>query len=179
MKLLKVFFIGFFAFIAIVFTSLFFLPDSFHFERSVFINSDPGTIFNVVANHKNRLQWSTWDQLDPDAETTIEGKPAQAGHLYRWQSKSIGSGELVFTEVQKDSMIAAQLTFFKPSPMKSQIIWHFDKENEGTRVMRINRGKLGFGVQRIFGLFLGEVIGPDFEKSLENLRTFIEANKKN
>jgi hypothetical protein len=48
----------------------------------------------------------------------------------------------------------------------------------GVKVVWVDAGELGMNpVHRWFGLFLDRIIGPDFERGLNNLKRLAEAKK--
>lgn len=165
--------------ITLFFLVAFLLPSSKSLSRSITIDSSPGKVYNLITDFKNYKKWNPWSAREPDAKGEMEGEPGKPGHKWSWDGKVIGAGYLQIKEVEKDKRVLSDLVFLKPREMTGDDIWHFEAIEKGrTKVTWGNRAHLGYPVGRYFGLMLEKMLGPDFEKGLQNLKELSESDKK-
>ncbi len=153
-----------------------FFPSHIHVERSITINQKQDVVFNYVNNLDNWNNWSPWYQMDTTAKYVKEGPEAGVGSVLRWESevKNVGKGSIKITESTPNSMIREELSFmeggianayysFTPDGNGTKVTWGFDTE--------AGANPLG----RIIGGFMDGMIGGDFEKGLNSLKTITES----
>lgn len=176
MKTLKKILIGLGLFAGLFLLIALLLPASYHVERSVVIGKTADEVYPHVANLHNWAAWNPWTASDPSAKNTISGSGYEVGSVWAWNGEEVGIGTLTIAELQPNQKIVSRLAFEEPQMFESDDIWTFEEIPEGTRVTWINEGKLSYPVNRIFGLFLDGMLGPDFEKGLTQLKEVVEAS---
>lgn len=157
----------------------FFLPHTAHVERSITIDAPPSMVFTVLNGFKQFPRWSPWAELDPDATTTLAGAPAGVGAKMSWSGNAqVGSGSQEILESAPYSQIKLRLTFgdlpgdfvatytLVPEGNGTKVTWGFDAD--------YGSSLLG----RYFGLLSDSMLGPDYEKGLARLESFVEGLPK-
>jgi effector-binding domain-containing protein/uncharacterized protein YndB with AHSA1/START domain len=150
-----------------------FLPATAHVERQIRIAAPPATVFALVNDFHQINQWSPWLATDPNALYTISGPARGVGATLDWDGRIVGQGRQVIVESEPYYRVVSRLdldsqgqaigTFeFLQTEKGTSVIWTFDNE---------------FGpnlVGRYFGLMLDDIVGPTYEKGLQNLKTMAE-----
>jgi len=151
------------------------MPSEKKLERSIIINRPAAGIYALVSDFHNYKKWNPWSERDPEAKSEISGKPHEIGHRWSWDGKVIGSGELKIKELDQDRYILSDLIFLSPKKMEAEDYWQFEPIGEDkTKVTWGHISDLRFPTERYFGLFLGRMLGSDFEKGLQNLKQLSE-----
>ncbi|MEW5975602.1 MAG: GyrI-like domain-containing protein [Acidobacteriota bacterium] len=152
-----------------------FLPATVHVERKTQIEAPAATVFTVLNGFRNFNKWSPWYALDPQTRYTHSGPDSGVGAKLSWasDSQSVGSGSQEIIESRKWDWVKTKLDFgaqgaatafftLVPRNGLTEVTWGFDTD-------------LGLNpVSRYFGLFFDRMIGPDYEKGLAALKTFVE-----
>ena len=177
MKFLKNLFIVI-AVIAIVLIVVgFFLPKDVHVERSITIDAAPDTVFQQVNTFSSYNSWSPWFQRDPEAEYTYSGPDSGVGAMMSWKSDNpqVGNGSQEIVESTYPKLVKTKLLFGDDpepgyavfeleelAPRQTKLTWSFDVDF-GNNI-----------IGRYFGLFMDDMLGPDYEKGLQSLKDKIE-----
>ena len=145
-------------------------------ERSLTIQAPPGKIFDQVNHLPTWATWSPWQLRDPEMKTTYEGPESGVGAISRWESETQGSGSQTITESVSPERIVTTLDFGPMGTATSD--WTFQPEGDATVVtwgmVSHNGHNLVF---RLFGLFLDDMLGPDYEEGLANLQKRVEGRE--
>ncbi len=174
MKILKVILYVLAGLIALFLVGALFLPSDYRVERSVEIDKPVDVVYGQVIDLKNWEKWNPWTAMDPDAKSVISGSGKGVGSRWAWEGKILGTGHLTILEAEENKSIKSDLIFLEPQAMKSFDVWEFESVGAGTQVVWANVGELDYPVGRYFGLFLDQMMGPDFEKGLKNLKESCE-----
>ncbi len=173
MKFLKWLVIALVAIIALLFAVSFILPSRVHVERSLSMAASQEKVFAQVSNLRNWPAWSPWNLRDPEMKVQYEGPTEGAGQKSIWQSESQGDGSQLITTSSPNSALETLLDFGSQGTATS--FWKFSKEGEGTRVTWGMDVELDSPMQRLFGVVMEGMIGPDYEEGLANLKLIVEA----
>ena len=174
MKVLKVILIVVAALLAIFFIGGWFLPKSYSVTRTAVINAPDSTVYNNVANLNNFLKWNPWTKMEPGAEVKISGPVAQPGHLYTWNGKETGQGQMLIKEAKPSALVDFELKFLKPFESIADTKFVLEPANGGTKVSWIMSGENKSIMERWMGLTMDNMIGGDFESGLKNLKELSE-----
>ena len=98
MKVLKIIGIILLVILVLFFVIALFIPKQFHLESSTTINKSPALVFKQVNNFQKWPPWSPWEKEDPDLKAFYEGLALGVGSKYKWESVSMGNGELTILE---------------------------------------------------------------------------------
>lgn len=150
------------------------LPSTYRVERSVIIQAPDTLVYHHIADFEKWLEWSAWSQRDPEAVNTFKGEPAKVGQVWSWEGEIVGKGKMTHVEITPNNQIKSELEFFEPQPMIATSIMKMENRPAGIRVQMIMEGSLGYPIERLFGLAIDDIIGPDFEEGLNNLKEKLE-----
>ena len=152
-------------------------PDEYHLERSVTINAPAPVIYQELNSYKNNNEWSPWAEKDPNAKYTYEGPSEGVGTKMIWSSEKeeVGDGSMWIVENTPNKMVNNRMTF---GSYPGEPYARFELEDAGqgsTKVTWTYEEDLQ-GIAPIFGVFfdLETMLGPDYEKGLNNLKAYIE-----
>ncbi len=175
MKVLKWVGIGVGIFIVLLLVVPLLLPSTFHAERSIVINRSPQLAYWLVADLTQWEQWSPWREQEPTAVYTFSKPSFIAGSKMDWNGDTVGVGNLTNVELEEGKRIVSKLVFIEDGEMISTIVWKFEPVAQGTKVTWSMDGDAEYLLGRIFGVFIDGMIGPDFERGLENLKQVAES----
>jgi effector-binding domain-containing protein len=149
---------------------------SMHIERSMVIKADATTVFNEINTLKNWKSWSYWDNIDTAMKSVYEGPESSVGCLHRWQSthERVGNGSLKITKSESGKFVETELSF---EGMGSSLGgWKLKDTTGGILATTYMDIEMPF-YARPMTLFMNmdEMLGTDFNKSLEGLRKRCEA----
>ncbi len=151
------------------------LPDRVHVERSIEIQATPEALFLVLNSFQEFNRWSPWFARDPDAEYRYEGPESGVGARMSWASKApdVGTGSQEIIRSIPYRRIDTLLDF---GPDGTAIA-RFDIESGGETSRVTWSLDTEFGdqvVSRYIGLIFDQLIGPDYELGLRNLKQLME-----
>lgn len=156
----------------------FFLPSTFHVERSAVINANDSVIFSNVNNLKNFVTWMPWAKMDPNTKMDFFGPEQGLGQGYNWSSEKTGKGKMTIIESAPNQKVIMELDF--EGMGKSAASFAFSKEGNGTNVTWAMDSK-GEGMpfwmtvpHKYMSLCMDNMVGADFETGLASLKTLSE-----
>ena len=174
MKVLKILLwvLGTLVFITLIVPLL--LPKTYTVKRSAEIKAPIETAYLIAADFDYRPKWDPWLSMDPDAEVSIIGESNKVGSGYTWDGEVIGSGKITIKELEENKKIISDLEFFDPRPGKADVLWTFSEINGITSASWSIMGNLAYPVERLMGLFMDKMLGPDLEKGIESFKGLCE-----
>lgn len=162
----------------------FFLPGSYHVERSTIINADAGIPFNLTRDFREWDKWSPWHKIDTLMVKTYSEKQGVEGSWYTWDSKNpnAGKGKITITQLKENEFIENEMEFdgmgssmaaykFEPAEGGVKVTWTLDGNGKGMPWYMIIPAKY-------FNLGMDGMIGPDYEKGLATLKELSESMPK-
>lgn len=153
------------------------MTDTYTVERSTSIKARPELVYAHIADFHRWTAWSPWEDLDPDLQRTYTGSESGTGAIYTWSgNRKAGEGRMEITEASEASKIQIALAFVKPFKSTSITTFELKQDGETTQVTWAMAGPKT-AILKVMGLFksMDKMIGPDFEKGLESLRTVTES----
>jgi len=175
MKALKTVLIVLGAVIVLMIIISFFLPSTVRVERSIVIKSPACIPFDQVNNFHNWDAWSPWNKIDTAMKKTYEGAESGDGAIFKWDSKNknVGTGSMQITKAVKESLIEMKLNFGNEPSSESG--FRFEDMKDSVKVSWYIVTHLGWNpIARYFGLAMGKMIIPDFDKGLKDLKAISE-----
>lgn len=173
MKTLKIIGIVLAVLVILFFGIAMLLPSDVHVERSLMISASSEVVYNQINDLRQWHKWSPWHQMNPDMKITYEGEFKGEGASYSWTSDKVGNGTLTITETQPYQYIATDLDFMEQG--KATGYYRFESIDEGTQVTWGFEADMGENpIAKYMGLMMDSMIGSDFEKGLQNLKTHVE-----
>ena len=151
--------------------------DTYRVERSTTINADPQPIYDRLVAFHAWMDWSPWEDLDPDQERTFTGAASGVGAGYAWSgNRKAGRGSMQVTHAAAPTEVRIALTFEKPFKTRNTIDFSLTPDGPNrTRVRWAMTGPKTLAT-KVMGLFtsMDKMIGPDFEKGLARLKDLVE-----
>lgn len=179
MKVVKVAGIVVAVILVLFFGIAFVLPDEQHVERSVLIEAEPETVYDLVDSFDRFNEFSPWYARDPGMKQTLEGPPEGVGHRMLWESDEddVGNGSQEIVAVSPPNRVETELDFgFGELPHATFLI---EPQDSGSRVTwALDSTFHNDLVGRYFGLKLDDWVGPDYERGLERLKVVAEADQQ-
>ena len=162
--------------VAVLLVVSFFLPASYRVERRVTMRGRTDAIFEYLNNLQHWPTWTAWTVARyPDMQTTFSGPQRGVGAVSGWTGKSVGVGSLKLTHSDPQRGIEYDLDFDNGKILSHGTITMAASDDSVT-VTWANSGQLGRNpISRYFGLLMDRMMGPDFQKGLETLKSKIEA----
>lgn len=170
MKLLRILGGIIFVLILIFFVGGLLLPKTYSVNRTTVINAPDSVVYKNIADFNEFLKWNPWSKMEPTAKTTISGPVGQPEHLYQWEGKETGSGQMKVTGVEANKMIDMELKFIKPFESIANTRFDLTKEGTGTKVTWTMSGESKGTMDKWMGLCMDGMIGKDFESGLKFLK---------
>lgn len=170
MKLLKIIGGIIVGLLLIFFIGGLFLPKTYSVNRTTVINAPDSVIYKNIADFNEFLKWNPWAKMEPTAKTTISGPVAQPEHLYQWEGKETGSGQMKITGVEANKMVNIELKFIKPFESIANTNFEIVKDGNGNKVIWTISGESKGTMDKWMGLCMDGMIGKDFEAGLKFLK---------
>ncbi len=152
------------------------LPSSARVERSIIIDRPQAEVFAALDSFERFNAWSPWASHDPDARYTFEGPGSGAGARMSWVgNRAVGSGSQEIRESDPHERIVVALDFgghqamgtyvLEPRGEATALTWRFDVAH-------------GYNpLSRWMGLLYERMIGPDYERGLQQLKALLESEE--
>ncbi|MEC8377591.1 MAG: SRPBCC family protein, partial [Pseudomonadota bacterium] len=136
--------------------------------------ADPSEVYPYVVDLREWQKWGVWFQRDPNMELNYSGPDRAIGMRSEWKSETEGNGEMEITQLEHNKRVLYSL-YFPEFDMGSTGVLDIKQVDNGTQVTWTDAGSVDNNpVNRFFVLFIDNLIGPDFEMGLENLKTLVE-----
>jgi len=151
------------------------LPDRVFVDRTITITAPPERIFPLVSNFREFNRWSPWAEKDPNTQYTFEGPESGVGAKVYWYSenKQVGSGSQEIIESRDNELVRTALDFGEQGTASASYM--IESTSEGSRVTwGLMVDAEGSIIGRYFGLLMDRMVGPEYEKGLDNLRKIAE-----
>lgn len=158
-----------------------FQPKEFHIERSVETDASVQDIYAILSDLNQYPKWSPWQERDPGLQQVIEVHPGVVGSKLSWEgNREVGAGRLTITEAEANQEIVLRLEFFRPFATTNRARWTIERLEDKRRITWSMDGVNEGLMPRVFGMFMDmdAVVGRDFEKGLETLKTLAEGSAR-
>lgn len=175
MKTLKKILIVLLIIIAIPLIVALFVPKQFANEGQVVINKPIHEVFNYIKYVKNQDNFGVWQLSDPDINTTEEGEDGTVGFKYSWDSKKLGKGAQVITNIVENERMDSDMYFleFDDKPCKAYIT----VEEQAPGQTLVKWGISGNTPYPWNLMSLLHNMDDDFNKGLVNLKEILESQE--
>ena len=151
-------------------------PSSFRVERSIAINSSPEAVFAIISDLHEGINWSPWEELDPNMKKVFSGPEKGVGSKLAWDGNDdVGAGSQEIITAESPSKLVTKLVFLRPFEATNHAEFSIKQEGSGSEITWAMYGENNFG-SKLFGCFVNmdEMIGKDFEKGLSKLKKYSE-----
>ena len=152
-----------------------FLPQQAVVRRQIFIQAAPEQVYAILERPRQFNDWSPWAVQYPGTKYEYFGPDTGVGAGMRWfgEDPRAGVGSLKIIEAEPPRRLREELDFGQRGLNWTEFRLH--AENGGTRVVWEFEMLAGMNpVQRWYGLFLDELVGPSCEQGLNNLKALAE-----
>ncbi len=147
------------------------LPKKFHAEGTVVVNKPVAEVFDYVKYVKNQENYGVWFRMDDKIQKKFSGEDGHVGFRYEWESKKVGDGVQVITNIIDNERVEMDL-FFNGSeePAKSYISTEAVDSNS-TKVVWAIDGEMPIPYN-LMSLFYD--MNNDFIQGTQNLKEVLE-----
>lgn len=182
MRFIKKLLLVFTALVSVVLITALFLDKDYHIERSIEINASKDQLFEYVKYLRNQEEYSVWAKMDPEMKRKYAGTDGEVGFISAWKSKKkdVGAGEQEITKITPGKRIDYELRFKEPFEAKHKAFIDFKKISKNkTRIAWGFDGSVPWpmNITLIF-MDMDEMLGPDLEGGLKNLKEIQETNSE-
>ena len=153
---------------------------NYEVERTTRIDAAPATVIAQIVDFKKWQAWSPWEDLDPALQRTYSGSDSGAGAVYEWSgNRKAGQGRMEITDVEPDRTVTIDLQFMKPFKSRSISTFSVTPASDGASGVTWSMTGPKTFMTKVMGIFtsMDKLIGPDFEKGLERLKSVAEAEQ--
>ena len=144
-------------------------------ERKLKIDSSTAQIQDLITDFHKWVDWSPWEQIDPNLQRTYSGPDSGVGTSYTWSgNRKAGAGNMTITSIEPNA-IKLDLTFTKPFKSASKTNFDFQPDGSSTTVVWQVHTPKTF-MLKIMSVFmkLNKTVGADLEKGLAQLKAAVE-----
>lgn len=153
------------------------IGDRYRVERSVVIDADPGAIHLILGDLRRWDEWTPWAEEDTTVVSVVGERASGVGASQSWTANS-GDGHLVFTATSPVRGVEFDV-FFGKDPAAHRSALHYDSAGPATRVTWSMEGEMNMPVVGPwFALLSDRMMGPMFERGLENLRRAVADGRR-
>ena len=178
MKILKTIGIVLLSAVVLLLVISFFLPSHMHVERTRVIKAKPDAVFAQVNDLKNWMNWMPWNKKDPNMQIEWGSQTAGVGASYTWKSEhnEVGNGKMNISKSEPNALVETQM-YFMESDEPATGTFKLEPTEGGTKVTWSMDSDAGMNpMWKFMGLMMDGMVGPDFEKGLEDLDRVAQAN---
>ncbi|MBF6464423.1 SRPBCC family protein [Nocardia beijingensis] len=143
----------------------------FEVVRSAVITADPARVHGLINDFHKWVEWSPWEDLDPQLQRSYSGADSGVGARYAWSgNRKAGAGSMEIIG-SADREIGVRLEFLKPMKATNMVTFLLSPVETGTEVTWRMTGQQT-GLMGVIGKFIpmDKFVGRDFEKGLARLQ---------
>ncbi len=154
----------------------FFLPSKIEMQRSITIERSSEKIYTVINSLKNFNNWSPWVEKDSKANYTYSGPDVGVGSKMTWEGNSqVGKGSQEILESVANEVVITELYFGKSQQPAKATLSLISEQNKTKVTWKFESDAGGDILARYFGLAIEDLLAPDYEKGLANLKQYVES----
>jgi hypothetical protein len=150
-------------------------PNAFRYARTQRINAAPESIFPLINDYRNWVQWSPYEHRDPAMKRTFEGPTAGVGAVYAWNgNKNVGSGRMEILDATPNK-ITIKLEFYAPFKANNIAEFSLMPHGDATDVTWAMSGPTPF-IGKIMATLIDcdKMCGKDFSQGLASMKDVAE-----
>ncbi|MEU6832841.1 SRPBCC family protein [Nocardia beijingensis] len=148
----------------------------FEVVRSAVITADPARVHGLINDFRKWVEWSPWEDLDPQLQRSYSGAESGVGARYAWSgNRKAGAGSMEIVG-SAEREIGVRLEFLKPMKATNMVTFLLDPVETGTEVTWRMTGRQT-GLMSVIGKFIpmDKFVGRDFEKGLARMQQAVMA----
>ncbi|NKY30941.1 SRPBCC family protein [Nocardia gamkensis] len=143
----------------------------FEVVRSAVVTAEPARVHRLINDFHKWVEWSPWEDLDPQLQRSYSGADSGVGARYAWSgNRKAGAGSMEIIG-SADREIGVRLDFLKPMKATNMVTFILEPVETGTEVTWRMTGRQT-GLMGVIGKFIpmDRFVGRDFEKGLARLQ---------
>ncbi len=152
-----------------------FVPNQSTSEGQIVINKPKQEVFDYIKYVKNQDNFGVWQLSDPDMNTTEEGQDGTFGFKYSWDSKKLGKGAQVITNIIEGERMESDMFFYDFDDTPSKTYFTVEEQPENQTLVK-------WGISwdtpypwNLMSLFFN--MDKDFNQGLEKLKEIVESQE--
>jgi len=157
------------------------MPETYSIQTSVHISAPAKKVYELMLDLNRFDDWNPFRTFDETVTSSVVQTKPGVGSIYNYQGKKVGKGRQLVTAVEKPTLIASEMSFYKGDQVRDTALveYRIVEDSAGTLVTWYMQGERG-----LMGKFMGRVIGFDrmmgksFATGLEALKVLIESEVK-
>ncbi|MEL6735660.1 MAG: SRPBCC family protein [Pseudomonadota bacterium] len=153
--------------VALVAVAPFALPGTVEVERSAVVQAQPDAIYKLLSSNSGFQTFNPYKDTDPDLKIELSGPAEGVGSTFRFEGKE-GKGTQTITSLETNRVVAMQIDLgAMGKPLQR---FTLSPQDGGTKVVwnvTMNFGMNPIG--RVMGLFMDGMMGPVYDRGLDNL----------
>lgn len=174
---MKKFLIAFLAFVIILILAGFLLPPKVELSRTISMKAQASVVFQQINKLTEWDHWSPWHKIDTAMKITYSNPAEGSNAYYDWTSNhsDVGNGRLTILNAIPNQKIECRMDFQDFGSSFSNFL--IEENTEGTQVTWTFETDMGLNpIARWMGIMMMKsAIGKDFEKGLEDLKSYTES----
>ena len=152
-------------------------PGTYRVVRTGLLEASPAEVYPFLNDLSRWNRWSPWRDLDPEQKMTYSENPVGKGAWVSWAGNSkAGKGRMTILDTVPDRKVVEELHFIEPFDDIATVTFELSGNGIPTQLTWSMEGKLNL-FSKVMCLFVSmdQMIGPDFERGIENLRALLGA----
>lgn len=151
---------------------------TYQVERRRRIAAPPGTVLERLVDFRRWIEWSPWEDLDPEMTRTYGGADRGVGATYAWEgNRKAGAGRMEITGVEPDGTVTVDLRFLRPMKSEATVTFSVGADGDGSDVTWSMTGPQSRLMRMMSVIWsMDKLIGKDFDKGLDRLKERAEAD---
>ncbi|MBN2165821.1 MAG: SRPBCC family protein [Marinilabiliaceae bacterium] len=143
-------------------------------SKSIEVKANSQKAFNVVSNFHTWNEWSPWIAIEPQSETTINGRGNEPKNSLSWKGLLIGEGSIEHLEFNNNAIIQ-KINYIKPFKSTADAQFLFTPTTDGVKITWSMTNKMPY-LLRFLTSKMEIIISDDFERGLRMLKDLIETD---
>lgn len=154
-----------------------FVGTDWHFEKSIYINSNLDKAWQHIRNLHALNQWNPWLDQDENITQKYTGTDGMPGASYSWDSelKNVGAGNQTLVHITEGAEVISRIHFIRPIKGVGDGFVRIAAEGGGTRATWGIRSSTPYpmNIIKLFGV-IEKNLDRDFGKGLNKLKVLCE-----
>ena len=142
------------------------LPRHVSIERSAMMDAAPEAVIELAASNSGYQAFNPYKDLDPNLQVEMFGPSSGVGSGFSFESKD-GAGQQSVASVSAEKVVFNLDLGPLGQPTQAISAVAVDGATEVTWTMEMDLGRNP--IFRVMGLFMDDMIGPNFELGLANI----------
>jgi len=147
-------------------------------EREITIMAPKVKVFDYVKYLKNQDNFSAWAKMDTNMKKEFRGTDGTVGFVSAWESanEEVGKGEQEIIKITDGERIDVELRFIAPFEATDNAYFATSGIDSASTLVKWGfNGEMPYPMNlMLLFMDMDEMLGPDLETGLENLKVILE-----